>query len=56
MDEEDDWDEEEEVLDNATHCPSCVEMTAHDILREKKVGNGADFKVRCLTCHHVHTV
>lgn len=56
MDEEVEWDEEEEVLDNATYCPSCDEMTAHDILREKKVGNGADFKVRCLTCQHVHTV
>ena len=27
-----------------------------DILREKKVGNGADFMVRCMSCQHVHTI
>ena len=55
MDEDEVW-EEEEVLDNATLCPSCDEMTAHEILHEKKVGNGADFKVRCTACDRVHTV
>ena len=35
MDDDEVW-EEEEILDNATHCPSCEEMTAHDILHEKK--------------------
>ena len=55
MEDDDGW-EEEEVLDNATYCPSCEAMTAHEILHEKKVGNGADFKVRCQECQHVHTV
>ena len=55
MDDDEVW-EEEEILDNATLCPSCEEMTAHDILHEKKVGDGADFKVRCTECEHVHTV
>ena len=45
MDEVDEWEEDEEVLDNASHCPACDELTAHDILREKKVGDGADFLV-----------
>ena len=35
MDDDEVW-EEDEILDNATHCPSCEEMTAHDILHEKK--------------------
>ena len=56
MEDEDAWEDEEELLDNATLCPSCDEMTAHEILKEKKVGNGADFKVRCQTCRRVHTV
>ena len=56
MEEVDEWDEEEEVLDNASHCPACDELTAHDILREKKVGDGADFMVRCMGCQHVHTI
>ncbi len=47
---------EEEHLDNATFCPSCDDVCAHDILREKKVGNGADFMVRCHVCKDVHTV
>ncbi len=48
--------EDEEILENATYCPSCDETTAHDILREKKVGDGADFMLRCRVCQHVHTV
>ena len=54
MDDEE-W-EEEEVIDNATHCPVCEDLTAHEILKERKVGSGADFKVRCEACQHVHTV
>jgi len=53
---EDVFDDEEEVMDNATHCPVCDDMTGHAILKERKVGDGADFKVRCDDCGHVHTV
>ena len=35
MEDEDAWEDEEELLDNATLCPSCDEMTAHEILKEK---------------------
>jgi len=52
----DEWEEEEEILDNATHCPTCDELEGHDILKEKKIGDGADFLVRCQVCSHVHTV
>jgi len=47
---EDVFDDEEEVMDNATHCPVCDDMTGHAILKERKVGDGADFKVRCDDC------
>jgi uncharacterized Zn finger protein len=50
------WDDDEEVMDNATQCPACDDMTGHEILKEKKVGDGADFMVRCENCQHVHTV
>jgi uncharacterized Zn finger protein len=54
--DDDVWDEDEEILDNATHCPACDDLTGHEILREKKVGTGADFKVKCEDCGHIHTV
>jgi len=53
---EDVFNDEEEVMDNATHCPVCDDMTGHAILKERKVGEGADFRVRCDDCEHVHTV
>lgn len=56
MTEDEEWEEDEEILDNATHCPECDDMTAHTVLREKKVGTGADFMVRCETCQGIHTV
>ena len=56
MEDADDAYVEEEILDNATHCPVCDIMEAHDILKEKSVGEGADFLVQCQTCQHVHTI
>ena len=56
MDEDETWDETEEVMDNATDCPICDELTGHEILKEKKVGVGADIMVRCEACRHVHTI
>ena len=56
MSEDEMLEEEEEVLDNATQCPACNDMTGHQVLREESVGTGADFMVRCDECQHVHTV
>ncbi|MAJ01034.1 MAG: hypothetical protein CMA10_01315 [Euryarchaeota archaeon] len=56
MDGDEDWEEEEEILENATHCPTCDNLEGHDILKEKSVGSGADFLVRCQVCSHVHTI
>ena len=50
------FDDDEEVMDNATHCPSCDDVTGHIILKEKIVGNGADILVRCGDCNNVQTV
>ena len=50
MDGDEDWEEEEEILENATHCPTCDNLEGHDILKEKSVGSGADFLVRCQVC------
>lgn len=56
MSEDEEWQEEEEILDNVTACPTCNEETGHEILREKKVGNGSDFMLRCEQCGKIHTV
>ena len=48
--------EEEEILENALQCPTCTELTAHDVLNEKNKGAGVDLLVRCVDCSHTHTV
>ena len=45
--------EEEVVLNNATQCQVCDEMTEHEVLREKKVGDGKDLLLRCSICEEV---
>ena len=57
---EDDWDEEdyevEEVLENATHCSECDDVTGHEILKEKAKGDGFDYLLKCEDCANVHTL
>ena len=57
---EDDWEEEDyevvEVLENATHCSVCDEMTGHEILKEKAKGDGFDYLLKCEDCANVHTL
>lgn len=54
------WDEEEfedeEVLENAAHCPACDDVTANEILNEKAKGSGTDYLLRCVECSEVHTL
>ena len=51
-------DEEDEVMDNVTRCPSCNTRQAHEILKEKalKSNAGVDYLLRCEGCGNVHTV
>ena len=51
-------DEEDEVMDNVTRCPSCNTRQAHEILKEKalKSDAGVDYLLRCEGCGNVHTV
>ncbi len=46
----------DQLLENVTMCPSCQLESAHEILRERKVGRGADFLLRCQECSNVHTI
>ena len=46
---EDDF-EDEEVLENAVLCPTCEDVTSHQILREKEAGRGKDYLLRCEEC------
>lgn len=57
---EDDWEgdvyEEEEVLENATHCEKCNEMTGHEILKQRPKGEGIDYLLKCEQCAHIQTL
>ena len=58
MDDEfyDDDFEDEEVLENAVLCPTCEDVTGHQILKEKEIGRGKDYLLRCETCSTVHEI
>ena len=51
--DEDDFDEDE-VMENAVLCPICEDVTGHQILREKEIGRGIDYLLRCEDCSNVH--
>jgi uncharacterized Zn finger protein len=55
-DVEDFYEDEEVFLENAVHCPGCDDLTGHEILTEKKKGNGMDYLLKCIDCSKVHTV
>ena len=56
MDDEYDEDdfEDDEVMENAVLCPICEDVTGHQILREKEIGRGIDYLLRCEDCSNVH--
>ena len=52
MDDEfyaDDFDDDE-VIENAILCPTCEDVTGHQILKEKEI-RLLDFVFACLECH-----
>ena len=51
---EDDFDDDE-VIENAVLCPTCEDVTGHQILKEKK-WRGKDYLLRCETCSTVHEI
>ena len=51
---EDDFDEI--ILENAAECPECLFVTGHTILKEKAVGTGADYLLKCNECDKVHNL
>ncbi|MFL2978256.1 MAG: HVO_0476 family zinc finger protein [Candidatus Thalassarchaeaceae archaeon] len=55
-DTNDDIGSEDDELVHVEECPSCGTEEVHDILSEKEVGGGADYRVRCETCSHVHLI
>ncbi|CAI8234587.1 MAG: Uncharacterised protein [Methanobacteriota archaeon] len=55
-DTNDDIGTEDDELVHVEECPSCGTEEVHDILSEKEVGGGADYRVRCETCSHVHLI
>ena len=55
-DTNDDIGTEDDELVHVEECPSCGTEEVHEILSEKEVGGGADYRVRCETCSHVHLI
>ena len=46
---------EDELVENVTDCPGCGEYCGHEILKERKAGEGTDYLLKCLrmlTCSH----
>ncbi len=60
MDEESDEDlgefEDEVFIENVTDCPGCGYPCGHEVLRERKVGTGTDFLLKCDECEKVHSI
>jgi uncharacterized Zn finger protein len=49
-------DEESQAGENIIECSGCGLLADHEVLRERKRGNGADFLLKCCECGCVHTV
>lgn len=47
---------DEDFVDNVTDCPGCGEFSAHEILKERKAGEGTNYLLKCEECEHVHTL
>ena len=48
--------EPEDGLIHVELCPSCGTQHIHEILSERAVGGGADYRVQCEGCSHVHLI
>ena len=55
-DASDDVTMEDDEFVHVEECPSCASQEVHEILSEKEIGGGADYRVRCETCSHVHLI
>ena len=47
---------EDELVENVTECPGCMEYCGHEILKERKAGEGMNYLLKCEECGHVHTL
>ena len=56
MSDEENEVDDEEILENANFCDACNEVTAHELLREKPVGEGRDVLLKCVECSFVYTL
>ena len=48
--------EEQDFVENVSDCPGCSQPCGHDILREKKMGTGTDYLLKCIECEHIHSI
>ena len=47
---------DDEVIENATLCENCGELTEHEVLKEKMVGQGRNLLVKCVECSTISTL
>ena len=48
--------DDEEIIENATLCEECGDITEHEILKEKEIGGGRDFLLKCISCSSITTL
>jgi len=47
---------EDELVQNVTDCPGCGDFCGHQILKERKAGDGTNYLLKCDDCGNVHTL
>ena len=48
--------DDDDVIENVTLCEACGDITEHEILKEKKVGDGRDLLLKCISCSSISTL
>lgn len=56
MSDEQNEADDEEIIENATFCEACNEVSGHQLLREKPVGEGRDLLLKCDECGSISTL
>jgi len=47
---------DDELVENVTDCPGCGDFCGHQILKERKAGDGVNYLLKCDECNHIHTL
>ncbi|MBT04185.1 MAG: hypothetical protein CMA92_00215 [Euryarchaeota archaeon] len=48
--------DEEDIIQNASLCENCDDITEHEVLKEKLIGQGRDLLLKCTVCSKISTL